>query len=940
MKIGHVYLDYGNGWTDYSKYVLDDITYTERMSSDTYTYAQNVANFKLLIGTEPEIPDDPAGTTYKQDDWLTVDGWGYTWNCTLSVANGKLVIEATQPDFIFKHVFDNSIKNKIVRANISMPPGSLRDVFRVYYTDGTNEGFSLNWEGDIGTAIIPNNPDKTISYLGIEAGGGVGTYYLDWIYIGTGSWLSNYDILKSVDNIKVQITDINNIIKFTGIIEHVPSLEYDGIYENNIIAVEAVDSINKLDITYEDTDDPANDLVMFNAKIMDSTTSANSIIHQMLYRGGFTNDDIASDTINVTVSGFVSDDTSSIISQIDTLLREYGYVARMNSENKFSPMKWLYQPEDLVFVATLDEELITNKISISVNKREYEGVKLQYYENAWKYDVLLYRENLPIDSSTGEFTGYFIPSGTYYPIEANVLVSGLPTIIYQEYTDSAIKALTNEAIVNNLDYDPRTALQAFKSDYSSIVATSGHYLTTSGTNITLVSGTFYNKKARVLYKASDTENGMLYVMNIYGDVLYKKAEQTIELKAVPTTRKYITYTSKYLDNYDNAYKFANGLLNLYYNGNENYVFESDIEYSVGSFVKLKLKNFDEVICIILQKSFDNVTQLFTYTCKSYITDSHVLNRKSVKNISDIAYRDDIISGIKAYWNLDELLNTITSDSIISITEKPSVFLEWNRIVADYPLVRARAIALGLPATDTKIVDFDNAYNALNTYLNVSPGILVDMTQPSNIVKTEFVLKFADYTTAREAIESGTNRIEKALNSLTDPVDFNGQYGIYGGVRYKGVMPNTWTVDDKSAIAARVFYTTPTVPYAVGDLWIKDNALFISTVDKPTGEFSELDWEWCIRSNITTVIESSNGDVFKPTQSMTTILTPRCFRNGLEITSTIPDSAFCWTRVSFYPQSPPNDDATWNANHAAGYRTIEITADSIYARATYTVAITM
>ena len=46
--------------------------------------------------------------------------------------------------------------------------------------------------------------------------------------------------------------------------------------------------------------------------------------------------------------------------------------------------------------------------------------------------------------------------------------------------------------------------------------------------------------------------------------------------------------------------------------------------------------------------------------------------------------------------------------------------------------------------------------------------------------------------------------QKPLTSLTDIVDFNGQYGIYGGVRYKGTMPNTWTADDKSIIA--VSYT--------------------------------------------------------------------------------------------------------------------------------------
>lgn len=138
--------------------------------------------------------------------------------------------------------------------------------------------------------------------------------------------------------------------------------------------------------------------------------------------------------------------------------------------------------------------------------------------------------------------------------------------------------------------------------------------------------------------------------------------------------------------------------------------------------------------------------------------------------------------------------------------------------------------------------------------------------------------------------------------------------------------------------SRVFYDQPAGPYSVGDLWIKDNTLFIATSDRGTGEFLETDWEWCIRSNVTTVLESTNGDVFKPGQSMTTILKPHCFRNGLEITDSLPDSAFRWTRKSFYPQSSPNDDDTWNSNHAAGYRTIEVTADTINARATYTVAI--
>jgi hypothetical protein len=80
-----------------------------------------------------------------------------------------------------------------------------------------------------------------------------------------------------------------------------------------------------------------------------------------------------------------------------------------------------------------------------------------------------------------------------------------------------------------------------------------------------------------------------------------------------------------------------------------------------------------------------------------------------------------------------------------------------------------------------------------------------------------------------------------------------------------------------------------------------------------------------------VIESSNGDVFKPGEAMHTTLRARVFLNGAEVTQTIPDSVFSWRRKSFYE---PNDDALWNSNHTAGYRTIDVTADSVNGRATY------
>lgn len=140
--------------------------------------------------------------------------------------------------------------------------------------------------------------------------------------------------------------------------------------------------------------------------------------------------------------------------------------------------------------------------------------------------------------------------------------------------------------------------------------------------------------------------------------------------------------------------------------------------------------------------------------------------------------------------------------------------------------------------------------------------------------------------------------------------------------------------------SKFFYdeSVPCGPYKAGDFWVHDDAIFISKTTREAGQGVETDWEWYIRPNVITDVQSTNGDKFRPGQSVSTTLIPRVFRNGTEITSTLPDSAFRWSRASFFPQLPPNDDITWNASHATGYRTIEVTTDSVYARATYTLEI--
>ncbi len=258
---------------------------------------------------------------------------------------------------------------------------------------------------------------------------------------------------------------------------------------------------------------------------------------------------------------------------------------------------------------------------------------------------------------------------------------------------------------------------------------------------------------------------------------------------------------------------------------------------------------------------------------------------------------------KVRASVSNIIDSFAADGVITPIEKKILKSYLNEITTEYSVLVQRAKEKGLSQTASELTGYTNAYNAINSFFIGSAGILLDMASNSVISPDEFTTTRNNYTYQKNIL----------INAITDTVE--NQF-------------------------AQFFHdeTVPPGPYKAGDFWVHDHAIFISTADRAAGEGTELDWEWYIRPNITTVIESSNGDVFKPGQAMTTILRPRCFRNGLEITDTLPDSAFRWTRTSFYPQPAPNDDATWNQNHAAGYRTIEVTAASIYARATYTVDI--
>lgn len=78
-----------------------------------------------------------------------------------------------------------------------------------------------------------------------------------------------------------------------------------------------------------------------------------------------------------------------------------------------------------------------------------------------------------------------------------------------------------------------------------------------------------------------------------------------------------------------------------------------------------------------------------------------------------------------------------------------------------------------------------------------------------------------------------------------------------------------------------------------------------------------------------VISSSNGNIFK-NGNISTVLTATVFSWDENITDDLDDNQFIWTRVSEDTEA----DKVWNEQHFGGTKSIEITNDDVYVRATF------
>ena len=100
---------------------------------------------------------------------------------------------------------------------------------------------------------------------------------------------------------------------------------------------------------------------------------------------------------------------------------------------------------------------------------------------------------------------------------------------------------------------------------------------------------------------------------------------------------------------------------------------------------------------------------------------------------------------------------------------------------------------------------------------------------------------------------------------------------------------------------------------------------VSSVEEANERIDEINGQKMYRL----VITSSNGNIFKNGAIQTT-LSAVVYSWDKNITDTLDPNQFLWTRVSDDPVS----DREWNDRHYGGTKTVEITKDDVYVRATF------
>jgi hypothetical protein len=167
------------------------------------------------------------------------------------------------------------------------------------------------------------------------------------------------------------------------------------------------------------------------------------------------------------------------------------------------------------------------------------------------------------------------------------------------------------------------------------------------------------------------------------------------------------------------------------------------------------------------------------------------------------------------------ISIITADGFLSRDEKPEIRKQRDDIIAEYPIIRARAVSLSVSVTN-----YDSAYNTFNIS---HPAWDLSGATDSPINRNDFNFLFNDYYAKRQTVLDGI-ALEASKRASSVPLGntnrvpfsrFEGDRGWAAGGAPSGGQPFRITFEDQEYIVAQpvfsaagqahVLYTNPGFP---------------------------------------------------------------------------------------------------------------------------------
>jgi hypothetical protein len=247
----------------------------------------------------------------------------------------------------------------------------------------------------------------------------------------------------------------------------------------------------------------------------------------------------------------------------------------------------------------------------------------------------------------------------------------------------------------------------------------------------------------------------------------------------------------------------------------------------------------------------------------------------------------------------------------------------------------------IDSAKTNIVNLDKKVDTVKSdVLNTVDGVMADVDELNSTIanqKTAFDKQISDTQTkatndlanAKSELESSIGSVEAGVTTLTNNLDatktdLQGQISAEIASRIQDIADInsklSGTQSELESAKDTISNTQQTLSQTKSEL---DGTR--TTLQETKNELDD------IKNNVVFKVEiiSSNGNVFKNGQFNTT-LEARVYRGTEDVTDTINASRFRWYRASMDAIA----DMNWNSAHAGGAKSITITPQDVYGRATF------